>query len=331
MHQSYIHPDTARLLQSLRALGGPTLRSLALADARSAAIAMTQQLDLPCTAACSVTAVAIDGQRTIPARLYAPIPEGLTDDTDAAPSSVIIYVHGGGWVLGDLDICDPLCRHLATRSGYRVLSPDYRLAPEHPFPAAFEDVEATVRWVARSPTALGLPVTGIAMAGDSAGGGLVAAAGLTYANDAPVPLLALLMMYPVTDISRTTPSYDRFAEGYVLEAADMHYFADSYTPTAAARSDPRVSPLLATSVAAMPPTTLLTCGLDVLRDEGRAFAARLALAGVDISYSEARGHVHGIATMRGAVASARIPIDLAIDDFLRHMRRPPPPIDSPRL
>jgi acetyl esterase len=321
MNQPYVDPDTAQLLQSLRAMDVPKLRSLALADARAAAIAMTQQLDLPCKAACSVSNVVIEGEWNIPARLY--VPEGQVLGPDEAPSPMIVYVHGGGWVLGDLEICDPLCRHLATRSGYRVLSPDYRLAPEHPFPAAFDDVEATVRWVARSPAALGPSVTGIAMAGDSAGGGLVAAAALKYAHDAPIPLLALLMMYPVTDISRTTPSYEQFAEGYILEAADMRYFAESYVPTVAARSDPRVSPLLATSVAAMPPTTLLTCGLDVLRDEGRAFAAKLALAGVHTTYIEARGHIHGIATMRGAVASARIPVDDAIDEFLRHMRRSP--------
>jgi acetyl esterase len=282
---------------------------------------MTQQLDLPCAAACSVTPLTIEGARTVSARLYAPTIEGPTVDMDAIQGPVIIYVHGGGWMLGDLDICDPLCRHLATRSGYRVLSPGYRLAPEHPFPAAFEDVEATARWVAGSPASLGPPVAGIAMAGDSAGAGLVAAVALTYATDASAPLLALLMMYPVTDISRTTKSYDQFAEGYLLEAADMGYFAECYAPTAAARKDPRASPLLAASVAALPPTTLLTCGLDVLRDEGRAFAARLALAGVDTSYIEARGHIHGIATLRGAVASARIPINQAIDDFLRHMRR----------
>jgi acetyl esterase len=202
-----------------------------------------------------------------------------------------------------------------------VLSPAYRLAPEHPFPAAIEDVQDAVSWAASSPAVLGQPVTAIALAGDSAGATLSAAAALSY--DATAPLLALLMLYPVTDISRTAASYDLFAEGYVLEAADMRFFVNSYAPGVDTRTDPRASPLLAANLAALPPTTLLTCGLDVLRDEGRAFAARLALSGVDVTYSEARGHVHGIATMRRAVPSACIPIDRAIDDFVNNFGRTP--------
>jgi acetyl esterase len=310
MQEPYVHPDTAQLLASLKAMGGGKLSKLPLADARSAAVFMTQQLDLPCSAPCSVTSLMVGA---ISARLYTP--------TRGSLGPVIIYVHGGGWVLGDLDICDPLCRHIATRSGYRVLSPAYRLAPEHPFPAAIEDVQTAASWVASSPAVLEHPVTGIALAGDSAGATLSAVAALSY--DAAAPLLALLMLYPVTDISRTTASYDLFAEGYVLEADDMRYFVDSYAPGIATRTDSRASPLLATNLAALPQTTLLTCGLDVLRDEGRAFAARLALAGVDVTFSEARGHVHGIATMRRAVPSACIPVDRAIDEFVANIRRTP--------
>jgi acetyl esterase len=321
MLEPYIDPDTARLLQSLQAMGGGPLRSLPLPDARSAAVAMTKLLDLPCAAACSVAALMIGGSLSIPARLYTSSADERTSSKHATPVPVIIYVHGGGWVLGDLDICDPLCRHIATRSGYRVLSIDYRLAPEHPFPAALEDVEATVRWVAKSPAALGGPVAGVALAGDSAGASLIASVALSCGVDAPGSLLALMMLYPATDISRTTESYARFAEGFVLEAADMRFFADCYAPSADMRQDPRASPLLATDLSVFPATTLLTCGLDVLRDEGRAFAARLALAGVDVTYAEARGHLHGIATMRGAVASARIPVDRAIDNFLTTIGR----------
>jgi len=288
---------------------------------------MAHQLDLPCTAECAVANLTIEGARPIPARLYSPSKATPAIADAGTPTPVIIYAHGGGWVLGDLDFCDSLCRHLATRSGYRVVSLDYRLAPEHPFPAAFMDVQAGARWVCTSPRALGQPVSGIALAGDSAGGGLVAAVALNQPADAPIPLLAVLMFYPVTDISRVTLSYEQFAEGFLLEAADMHYFAESYVPTRSARSDPRVSPLLAANVASFPPATLLTCGLDVLRDEGRAFAARLAQAGVDITYIEARGQIHGIATMRGAMPSAQIVIDHAIDDFVGHIRRSIAPLN----
>jgi acetyl esterase len=327
METPYVNPDAARLLEAVASAGGVKLRQLSLNDARKATVAMAHQLDLPCTAECAVANLNIEGARPIPARLYSP-PKATPAIADAGiPTPVIIYAHGGGWVLGDLDFCDSLCRHLATRSGYRVVSLDYRLAPEHPFPAAFMDVQAGARWVCTSPRALGQPVSGIALAGDSAGGGLVAAVALNQPGDAPIPLLAVLMFYPVTDISRVTFSYERFAEGFLLEAADMHYFAESYVPTRSARNDPRVSPLLAANVASFPPATLLTCGLDVLRDEGRAFAARLAQAGVDITYIEARGQIHGIATMRGAMPSAQIAIDHAIDDFVGHICRSGAPLN----
>jgi acetyl esterase len=307
----YIEPDAARLLESLASSGGVKFRDLSLAEARTAALSMAQ-LDLPCALPCATKDLLIDG--LLAARLYSP------DAENHGPGGpVIIYVHGGGWIMGNLEYSDALCRHLATRSGHRVLSIDYRLAPEHPFPAAFEDVQAAGRWVGTSPRVLGGPATGVALAGDSAGGGLAAAVALHW--EAPVPLRALLMLYPVTDVSRTTVSYDLFKEGFLLDAADMRHFAECYAPTSAARSDPRASPLLAQSLDALPPTTLLTCGLDVLRDEGRAFAARLSQAGVDVAFSEARGQLHGIATLRGVLPSARIAVDRAIDDFVRKIDR----------
>jgi acetyl esterase len=311
----YIEPDAARLLESLASSGGAKFRDLSLAEARAAALSMAQ-LDLPCALPCAAKDLLIDGPKVVAARLYSPDAE-----THGSGGPVIIYIHGGGWIMGNLEFSDSLCRHLATRSGHRVLSIDYRLAPEHPFPAAFEDVQAATRWVGSSPGVLGRPPTGVALAGDSAGGGLAAAVARHYPKDAPAPLLAVLMLYPVTDISRTTASYDRFTEGFLMEAADMQHFAQVYAPTSQARSDPRASPLLAETLHALPPTTLLTCGLDVLRDEVRAFAARLTEAGVDITFSEARGHLHGIATLRGALPSARIAVDRAIDDFVRKIDR----------
>ena len=317
----YVDPDAARLLDAVANAGGVKLRQLSLTDARKAADAMAQQLDLPCGAECTVADLTVAGARPIPARLYSPSDAQRAIHGGAPATPVILYAHGGGWMLGSLDFCDSLCRHLATRSGYRVVSLDYRLAPEHPFPAAYEDVQAAVRWVHSSPSELGEAVAGIALAGDSAGASLIAAATLTDPGDEPIPVLAALMFYPVTDISRTTQSYEAFSDWFLLEAADMHYFAEAYVPEPNVRSDPRVSPLLAADLDSFPPTTLLTCGLDVLRDEGRAFAARLAQTGVDITYFEARGQIHGIATMRGAIPSARVPVDRAIDDFARHIRQ----------
>ena len=203
------------------------------------------------------------------------IPRGLapvscpTSSSAGAPAEpVIVYLHGGGWVVGTLDTPDALCRRLATRSGCRVLSVDYRLAPEHPFPAAYDDALAIIRWLEQSPKELGQPVSGVALAGDSAGGAIALAAALESSGER---LGALLLLYPVTDISRSHPSYGLFAETAFLLADDMRYFAESYAPSGGLRRDPRVSPLLASDVSRLPPTTLLTCGFDVLRDEGRAW------------------------------------------------------------
>jgi acetyl esterase len=308
----FVAADTAELLRNLAALGGPKLREMPLPEARAAALAMSQQLDLPCGEECVVTDLNTPGSPAVAVRLYAP--------RASTSGPVIVYSHGGGWMLGDLSFCDSLCRYLSARSRYRVLSVDYRRAPEHPFPAAHDDVAAVSQWLATSPRALGAPVTGIALAGDSAGGGLAAAVALGRREGRNDPLLAVLMLYPVTDASRTSPSYQRFSEGFLLEAADMNYFVHNYVPTAELRSDWRVSPLLAPDLASMPPVTLLTCSLDVLSDEGRAFAVRLVEAGVQTTYLEARGQIHGIATMRGALASARSTIDAAIDSFIAQIQ-----------
>ena len=171
METPYINPDAARLLEAVASAGGVKLRQLSLNDARKATVAMAHQLDLPCAEECAVANLTIEAAHPVPARLYSPIKVPPAIDDVGMSTPVIIYAHGGGWVLGDLDYCDSLCRHLATRSGYRVVSLDYRLAPEHPFPAAFMDVQASARWVRTSPPALGQPVSGIALAGDSAGGG----------------------------------------------------------------------------------------------------------------------------------------------------------------
>jgi acetyl esterase len=312
MEDSFVEPDTAALLAQLAALGGPKLSEMAVADARAAVRMLAAQLDLPCEAPCAAADIPAGDGPPVPSRLYTPA-EG-----QAGP--VILYAHGGGWVLGDVETYDRFCRHLATVTGRRVLAPDYRLAPEHPFPAAHDDVVEAARWLAGSPEAVGAKVTGIALAGDSAGGALAATAALDPRLSG-AKLLALLLLFPVTDLSRTTLSYARFAEGYLLEAADMAYFAEAYAPDLRDRRDPRLSPLLAPDLAGLPPVTILTCGLDVLRDEGRAFAAALVSAGVETAFHEAPGQIHGVAIMRGALASARRTLAIVLDEFSRRIER----------
>lgn len=308
MSRPFVDVDCAKLLESLAAQGSVSFRDLTLEQARAATLLMARQLDLPCESPCVLTELRPRAAE-VPLRLYTPA-AAATDGSQP----VIVYAHGGGWIVGNLESCDAFCRHLSTRSGYRVLSVDYRLAPEYPFPTAFDDVLGAVRWIGGSPQECGAAVSGVALAGDSAGGALAAAASAECAAAGEIPL-ATLLLYPVTDISRRHPSYDMFAEGFLLEAQDMSYFIRLYTPVAASRSDPRASPLLTQDLSGMPPTTILTCGLDVLRDEGRAFARRLIDSGVETTYLEARGQVHGIAMLRGAIPSARVPIDRAIDAF----------------
>ena len=316
--QHYIESDTASLLKNLAAQGGPKLHAMPVNDARAAVRALTQYCDLPGPNGCTTRDVLPSGELLVPIRLYSP--------ADVTTGPVIIFVHGGGFVLGDLDTYDALCRYLCVRTGMRVVAPDYRLAPEHPFPAAYDDVGNSISWVLSHPPALGLPASAVALAGDSAGAALSASWAANWngdprnsVSDRRNSISALLLLYPVTDLAAKSASYTLFGEGYLLESADMDFFIRAYTPNAADREDPRASPLLCQDLSRMPPTTLLTCGLDVLRNEGRAFASRLVAAGIETYYREAKGHIHGIATLRGALPSARSVIDEVIDSFSRQI------------
>ncbi len=310
--EHFVESDTAQLLKNLAAQAGPKLHEMPLAEARAAVRALTQYLDLPCTDACITRDLPPSGDLSVPVRLYSP-----SADTTGP---VIVFVHGGGFVLGDLDTYDALCRYVSVRTGLRIVAPDYRLAPEHPFPAAYHDVLDTLTWVLSSSPSLGSPVRAAGLAGDSAGAALAASCAATWNGHRDL-ISALLLLYPVTDLSAKTASYRIFSEGYLLESAAMEFFIQSYAPNAADRLDPRASPLLCRDLSRMPPTTVLTCGLDVLRDEGRAFASRLVSAGVETNFREARGRIHGIATLRGALPSARTLIDEAIDNYARQITR----------
>jgi acetyl esterase len=310
MSQYPIQPDTAALLKNLAAQGGPKLSEMPLLEARAAVRSLTQYCDLPCTTHCITRDLATSGELPVPVRLYSP----QADTT----GPVIVFVHGGGFVLGDPDAYDAFIRYLSIRTGLRVVAVNYRLAPEFPFPAAFEDVNRTISWVLSNPMELGAAVDAVALAGDSAGGALIACC----TAESQGSIQALLMLYPVADLAARSTSYHSFREGYLLEAADMEYFIRSYTPNERDRSDPRASPALIDDLSQFPPTTLLTCGLDVLRDEGRTFASRLVAAGIETHYREARGQIHGIATLRGAIPSARAVLDEVIDNFLHQITRP---------
>jgi acetyl esterase len=214
----------------------------------------------------------------------------------------LVYFHGGGWTIGDVDTHDVLCRQLAIGARCAVFSVDYRLAPEHPFPAALDDCFAATRYVADN--AAKLNVQGIAVGGDSAGGNLAASVAL-LARDAGGPALAFqLLIYPATDQRCATASHERNGQGYLLTRDGIHYFRRAYLPNEKDWLDWRASPLLAKSHANLPPALVITAGYDPLLDEGRAYAERLRAAGVQVAYREFADMVHGFVLFGGVVDTA---------------------------
>jgi acetyl esterase len=210
-----------------------------------------------------------------------------------SPAPLLVYLHGGGWVVGDLDTHDQPCRFLARHAGVRVLSIDYRLAPEHPFPAAVEDSVAAVRHAIEQAQSFGADPARVAVGGDSAGGNLAAAAArVLMIDDGPVPAFQLLI-YPVTDLTRKRESYRLFREGFFLTEAQMDWYRDHYLPDEADASDPRASPILAANLSGLPPAHVVTAGFDVLRDEGEDYAGLLRDAGVQVTATREPGLIHG--------------------------------------
>ncbi len=231
----------------------------------------------------------------LPARLY--VPAGL-----GTPAPLLVYYHGGGWVLGSVDTHDDLARRLAHHAGARVLSVDYRLAPEHPYPAAVEDAELAFAHVVAEPDRFGADPTALAVGGDSAGGNLAAVvAQRTQRAGAVMPVFQLLF-YPVCDAPRRHPSYDAFADGFYLTAGDMDWFARTYAPDPRTHAEPDFAPLRAASLAGLPSAYITTSAADPLRDEGEAYAARLREDGVVVALRR-EPLLHGFANTTIASAS----------------------------
>ncbi|MBK9134724.1 MAG: alpha/beta hydrolase [Betaproteobacteria bacterium] len=235
------------------------------------------------------------GGGALPLRFYRP---AATSAGHTPP--LLVYFHGGGWTIGDLDTHDVLCRQLALAGGCAVLSVDYRLAPEHRFPAAVDDCIAATRWASAQAATLGIDASRIAVGGDSAGGNLAAVVAIAE-RDVPggtgVPIAAQLLIYPGTDMRAVAPSHQSNGQGYLLTADSIAYYRGHYTPEPAQWSDWRASPLLASNHARLPPALVLTAGFDPLRDEGRQYADALSAAGNRVQYICFERQVHGFFTM----------------------------------
>jgi len=232
------------------------------------------------------------------ARLYVPT-------TGRDPRALVVYYHGGGWVVGDLDTHDGVCRFLAHETGAGVLAVDYRLAPEHTFPAAVEDALAAFHWATAEARRLGFDPARVAVAGDSAGGNLAAVVAALATREGGRRPAAQMLIYPVTDVANRHASYRLFADGFFLTAAEMEWYIARYLPGRTAARDPRASPLLAPDLAGLPSAVVVTAGFDPLRDEGEAYAARLEAAGVRVWHRRYPGLVHGFANATSVISSAR--------------------------
>jgi len=230
---------------------------------------------------------------------------------ERGPGPVVVFFHGGGFVVGGEDTHGGLAAAIARGLDLPVVSVDYRLAPEHPWPAAPDDAEAVARWIAENGAALGREATGLVICGDSAGGELTLITGLAL-RDAPaaVPVDLLFAIYPATQRGAGTASWEAFSEGLGLDRADTGYFEQAYRSD---RSHWRGAPLLA-DLAGLAPLLLVTAEFDPLRDEGRAFAAKAIEAGVDVRFRECKGTIHGFATYRAGIPSARADVEALLAD-----------------
>ena len=256
---------------------------------------------------------------SIPLRLYRPL--GATSEAAALP--VLVYFHGGGWVIGDLDTHDTLCRELANGSGAAVVAVDYRMGPEHRFPAAVDDCIAATRWVRAHAAALGLDPARLAVGGDSAGGNLAAVVSIAARDATEVAPAFQLLIYPATDMRRTAPSHTTNGQGYLLTRDTITYFHDHYITDPADDLDWRASPLLHADLTKLPPALVLTAGYDPLRDEGLAYAEALTAAGNRAAYVCFERQIHGFILMGRVLDEANTAVALCAAELRRALRREP--------
>ena len=307
MSEAFVRDDVKQFLAFLNALPGPKTHESTPEAARAMMLAMRPVADVDTGELAVIHDLAIPGPAgDIPARLYD------ARDNRTEPELVMVFFHGGGFVIGNVDTHEPYCAEVARQMDIPVVSVDYRLAPEAPYPAAPDDCETAARWVAAN-----LPCTGLILSGDSAGGNLCIVTAMALRNaPAAVPVVAMNAIYPVVSEGQDWPSYDEFAEGFLLSKDSMVWFENHYgAHVAKGRDDGWRAAPLSHDLAGLPPTAVMTASLDPLRDEGRAFAAALADAGVPVRHYEAEGHIHALIGLRKAVPSSQGDVDRNLADL----------------
>ena len=295
-----LEPITAAILAQMAEAEAPEFHEVSVAESRRL---YTESASIPPTVEVySVEDLTIDGPMGgIPVRIYRP---------NEASAPVHVHFHGGGWVIGDLQTHDADCREICMAAGCIVISVDYRLAPVHPFPAGLNDCYAAICWASAHTANLGARPGPVSIGGDSAGGNLAAAAAL-MARDHNGPEIALqLLLYPVTEPSMSSASFNDNAEGYLLSKTMMAWFWDHYCPDIEQRNNPLASPLLAPDLSGLPPAIVLTAEYDPLRDEGEAYANRMAEAGVAVEMRRYDGFIHGFFSLAAVIEAVRESVDL---------------------
>ena len=300
MAEPFVRPDVRLFLDYLNNLPGPRTHEAGPAEARLMMVKSRHVADAPVGELAVIRDLSMPGPAgEIRLRLYD------TRET-REPGPLFLFFHGGGFVLGDLDTHEPFCAEMARALDMPVLAVDYRLAPEHPWPAGVEDAIAAARWAAESAASLGRQVSGLVLCGDSAGGNFAIVTALALRDEpAAVPVLAQWPIYPAADPVKGYPSLTDFGEGYLLTQPSIHWFDQCYRPDP---HDWRYAPMLK-SQAGMPPTLVVTASLDPIRDQGRAYAAACAEAGVPTIFREAAGNIHGFINLRKAIPSSAADIE----------------------
>lgn len=296
----FVRPDVAQFLQFLNAVPGPKFWEVPAAEARAMTAAMRDVADAPVGELAVIRDISIPGPAgPIPARIY--------DKRETrGPGPVMVFYHGGGFVIGSLYTYEPHCAEVARLLDLPVISIDYRLSPEHPFPAPAQDCEAATRWIAESPAELGFEVTGLITSGDSAGGNLTIVTTMALRDvPAAVPVLVQHPIYPVVTLDADWPSMREFANGYLLTDEAMAYFGEGH---AATPGDYRSEPLNFDQ-SGMPPSLVTTASLDPLRDQGLAYVEKLKEAGVHVEHISAEGNIHGHINIRQAIPSVQADVE----------------------
>ncbi|MBM3646404.1 MAG: alpha/beta hydrolase [Alphaproteobacteria bacterium] len=301
---------TQWFLQLLARSGQPPMHRLSVAEARASFDTFLPLLSGRPSPVGEIVDRTIDGPAgRLRVRFYRPA------DSVARLLPTILYFHGGGWTVGSLEAYDLACRYFCARSGCAVVTVDYRLAPEHKFPAALDDAVAAYRWLEAQAVGLGIDPARIVVGGDSSGGTMATVVARLLRGERRPPCLQWLI-YPATDLACDSASYASCSEGFLLTRADMEWVRDHYLNDLGQIADPRVSPLRTDDLSGLAPALIYTAGFDPLRDEGQAYAARLAAAGVKTVHREFDSLIHGFVGMRGVLqAAAR-----AMDDMVAGLR-----------